>query len=232
MHASAFRLSSHPSIAAIALSLAAVSLACDPYEDHDREFDEEALLLDSGGESEADPEPPQVAQLVLTPPQTAQEAGKDVPRPQALDADVGPTASLGWLAGVSEETPPATCAGGGAVTGVDCLGWSCDIVQMWCDTHSGTAGARTWTDWFSEEATSSRICPGTQWLTGVACDGPWCDRMSLECTELGITTTSCSWTRFFDASDPTFYARPDELIGGIQCQGAYCAELSFLTCEV
>jgi len=108
----------------------------------------------------------------------------------------------------------------------------CDDVQLFCGSHGGTAGARSWTDWFSEENTSWRICPGTEWVTGIACKGAWCDQIALECTDLGLSATSCSWSSYFGPNDPVFTAPSGHLIGGMQCKDAYCEDIRYFHCSV
>lgn len=197
------------------------SIGCDPASpDPSTETD---LELDSDGADPLD---------ALAPPQTAEAAGKRLARPDSLAADRRPVAVTGWTAAVSEETPPATCAGKAAVTGGDCMGGHCDDVQLFCSNTSGTPGNRTWTSWFSEEGSSWRICPGTEWMTGVACRGSWCDDISIECTDLGLTAKSCMWSRGFGSTDPIFDAPTGHLVAGVQCLGAYCDKLSYFHCEV
>ncbi|MCH9684134.1 MAG: hypothetical protein K0V04_22065 [Deltaproteobacteria bacterium] len=208
----------------VLLSSLALGFGCDRVDDAD---DPESLSLDSEGDIDADDEPHD-----LIPPQTAEAAGKTHPVAQNLTTHDEPVAALGWAPAVSEETPPATCDGSGVAVGVDCMGWHCDLVQMFCGAHSGTVGARVWTEWFSEEANSYRICPNTQWVTGVACQGAWCDDISLECTDLGLSAKTCWWSSYFGSEDPIFMAPTGHLMAGVQCKGTYCEQMRYFTCEV
>ncbi len=212
--------------AVLALAFTPLVLGCDPVDDAD-EFDTPSLQeQDELDELDDDLE------RVVTPPQTGEEAGKTHVSELGLTADDAPVASLGWMPAVSEETPPATCDGNGAVIGSDCMGWHCDNVQMFCGSHVGSVGTREWSTWFSDEPTSWRICPGTQYVTGVACRGAWCDDISIECTDLGLAYSSCSWSPSFRSEDPVFFAPTGHLVAGVQCLGAYCEKLRYFTCEV
>ncbi|MEM7160692.1 MAG: hypothetical protein AAF799_48090 [Myxococcota bacterium] len=213
---------------AIALaSLALLGSACDPTDDG---LDPAELLEDEDLDDEA-PIETSLAARPEAPPEDARDAGK-ASAPGSLTTTSGPVAALGWIEAVSEETPPATCDGNGAAIWVDCMGSNCDDVQMFCGSHSGTPGTRSWTTWFSEEGTSWRICPGTEYVTGIACKGYWCDDVSIECTDLGLSAQSCWWSSYFKSNDPIFQAPSGHLIAGMQCKGAYCDEMRYFTCEV
>jgi len=223
---STLRSTVHRSTIAL-LSLAVLGSACEPASETD-ELD--PVLEDEDLLDDEDDQPVLAPQGA--PPSTAEAAGKGRMASHDLAANTEPVAALGWLPAVSEETPPATCDGNGAAIWVDCMGGSCDDVQMFCGSHAGTVGERSWTDWFSEEGTSWEICPGTEYVTGVACKGFWCDDVSIECTDLGLTAQTCWWSSYFKSNDPLFMAPTDHLIAGMQCKGAYCEEMRFFTCEV
>lgn len=212
---------SRRAVTALALTLA--PLACDPGDD--LEPNDPALEeVEEGVETIVGDK------LAPPPPTSVEEAGKAHAATQDLAAPIAPAA--GWIAAVSEETPPATCDSDEAVIGSDCMGAHCDHVQFFCGSHGGTPGDRWWTDWFSEEDQSWRVCPGTEYVTGVACRGPWCDDISIECTDLGLVAQGCQWSSWFRSEDPVFFANSSELVAGVQCKGAYCEEMRFFRCGV
>lgn len=211
-------------------SLALLGSACDVQDDVDTLGPAFEQLDDENEDAplEYDDEPSLAPEA---PPHDAEDAGKKTAA-VGLTGEIEPVAALGWIEAVSEETPPATCDGNGAAIWVDCMGSNCDDVQLFCGSHSGTPGARSWSTWFSEEGTSWRICPGTEYVTGISCRGWWCDDVSIECTDLGLSAQTCWWSSYFKSNDPLFQAPTGHLIAGMQCKGAYCDEMRFFTCEV
>jgi hypothetical protein len=157
----------------------------------------------------------------------------DATRGEALDA-IGEVASGVWTGWTSEENPPLECVSGRLVGGVDCAGRYCDNVSIDCLAVSATVGSSSWTSYFSEEGSNSRICSANEWMTGIACQGRYCDSISIKCTEiLNKTPVSCSWTSqsYSEESGP-FQAPAGSYIRGIRCDGSYCDNKFYYYCRL
>src|SRR5262249_31970975 len=125
----------------------------------------------------------------------------------------------GWSRWTSEEYAPVTCDSSYLVNGFQCYGSYCDWVRLLCSYRGGSAGARTWSTYFSEESTNYRVCAGSAYVSGIACQNSYCDNIAIECTTTGLASNYCQWSGYFSEEDPAFVAPTGYFIKGVQCNG-------------
>jgi hypothetical protein len=162
---------------------------------------------------------------------------------------------------ISEETPPAICSLGYALSHLRCRGSYCDDVVATCARYamppaSAAEAAPYWTAWFSEEKSGHfingsnfpRLSDDYSVAVGVQCRGRYCDDMRLlmqpmrgrnaptmdSKAEYPICRLSSKFSE--ETPLPAMAARPRgkamEFVRRIGCSGDYCDNLTIEWCRV
>lgn len=140
------------------------------------------------------------------------------------------TGGATWTSFTSDNLPPVTCPVGSLVTGFDCSGSNCDDVRLKCQPQTGhTLTSRSWTSYFSEEATNFRRCTG--FMTGLAATGSYSDNLSMECTTSSRSARNCVWSAWFSEEDPNFEAPTGTFVRALQCSGGSCDNMRAEYCQ-
>ena len=153
-------------------------------------------------------------------------------RSAASPTPVAPSLATVTTAPTSEEYRPVYCADNQLVSGVFCRGGYCDNIGFKCtDVPNAISQSASWTDFFSEEAPSSRTC-SNGFAVGVRCLGSYCDDISLLCAQARNQPQSCYWTTATFSDEQRDIDFPSGYyLAGAQCFGDYCDNKTFYLCK-
>jgi hypothetical protein len=140
-----------------------------------------------------------------------------------------------WSTRLSDETPPLTTSNSRLIRAFHCSGRYCENINIRYQHNQSNHGNNTWTSWFSEEDTNTRICSGNKrFITGIACKGRFCDKLSLQCTTIlnkSKRKGQCYWTSAFSEEQGLMILRKDYYAVGMQCLGGYCDNKRIYACK-
>lgn len=142
----------------------------------------------------------------------------------------------GWQMPISEDDPPAFCAGIDAVNGIQCLGKFCSMVAILCtNTWNPLVGDHEWTPTFSSDGPNQKgeCRDDEQWMTGLECSGKRCGKLKLLCTTFGGSfPTDCQWSSAHSQEHPPFEAPNGYFIKAMDCTGVYCDNKRYNYCKM
>ena len=136
----------------------------------------------------------------------------------------------------SEETPPAVCATGYAISHAKCTGGYCDNTQFICRNTNHKVSDRVWSHNFPYRDSRGVLrrgynCGSMQIMTGISCSESYCGKVSIECSTISESRKDCKWMGPYSEEQRDFIHFGGRYANGMWCAGKNCDNHYYHVCR-